>query len=339
MGGAGVNIKKVAEMAGVSVATISRVLNHPEQVTPETRAHVVSVMEQANYMPNWFARGLTLGHTNTIAALIPSTEYGTYLKIMSGIETVARNNKYAVLICHTHHSNVIEADCLRMVIERNVDGVILTSSKLPSERTALLEEFEIPFVHIGKRKLERYHHTCYIDYEGAAAELTGHLLSLGHRKIDLLMDEEESDEAEQMLAGYQRAMDVGGSARSRVHQAENSLRGGLEATQRLLEEGSLPDALITANDEQAFGVLKTAQDAGIDVPGTLAVVSISDSPACSILSPPLTSMELPARHLGRMAAQMLLDIIANRGFESDFPQEFTLQARLIVRRSCGSGDH
>ena len=108
------NIRKVAEMAGVSVATISRVLNHPEQVLPETRDHVLAVMKEQNYTPNWFARGLNLGITKTIALLVPEIESETQQRIISGIETVARNKGYAVFFCNTHGDAQIEDESLRM---------------------------------------------------------------------------------------------------------------------------------------------------------------------------------------------------------------------------------
>lgn len=336
MGGGGVNIKKVAEMAGVSVATISRVLNHPELVMPETRSRVLAVMEQANYMPNWFARGLSLGRTNTIAVLMPGAEYSTYLKIMSGIEMVARNHKYAVFLCHTHHRADIEADYIRMVVERNVDGVILTSSTLTSEKIAPLVEFEIPFVHIGQCKLEGCDHVCYINYESGAHELTTHMARMGHRRIDLLLDEDETPEAEQISVGFRRALAAARFEAGEVHTAENSVRGGFITAQRLLEEGNLPQALITANDEQSFGVIKAMTDAGVDMPQELALACMNDSTMCSIVTPPLTGVELPAMRLGMAAARMMFDIIDNQGYEPEFPQEIILKPKLKIRQSCGN---
>lgn len=334
MGGGGINIKKVAEMAGVSVATISRVLNHPEQVTPDTRSHVMAVMKQANYMPNWFARGLSLGRTNTIAVLTPSTDDNTYIKVVSGIETVARSNKFAVILCHTHHSTIIEQEYVQTVMERNVDGVILISSTLDNEQVAQLIEFEIPFIHIGKRKFEHCEHTCYIHYEAGALALTQHVLTHGYERVDLLLGEEESDEAAQVLRGYRQAMETQ-SGKGKQHTAENTVRGGFVMARRLMEENDLPRALITLSDQQAFGVMKAMQETGVSIPGQMALASMSDSVLGDIVTPPLTSVELPAKRLGVAAARMLFDIIESQGFEPEFPQETTLQPKLKIRSSCG----
>ncbi len=104
------NIKEIAKAAGVSVATISRVLNHPEQVLPETREHVLSVMKACNYTPNWFARGLNLGRTNTIALLVPNVELQQFQQLISGVETVTRNKQYAVIFCHTGNDPALELE-------------------------------------------------------------------------------------------------------------------------------------------------------------------------------------------------------------------------------------
>jgi LacI family transcriptional regulator len=138
------NIRKVAEMAGVSVATISRVLNHPEQVLPETREHVLAVMKEQNYTPNWFARGLNLGTTHTISLLIPNIESETNQRIISGIETIARSKGYAVFFCNTHGDRAIEEESLSMCENRRVDGVVLVSLHLPEERVQQARDNGIP---------------------------------------------------------------------------------------------------------------------------------------------------------------------------------------------------
>ena len=129
-GGECVNIKEIAQLAGVSVATISRVLNHPEQVLPETRERVLAIMEANDYTPNWFARGLNLGRTNTIALLLPNIQSCLYQRIFSGVETVARSKQYVVLSCHTHGDPALECDYLKTAQTRRIDGVILVATAL-----------------------------------------------------------------------------------------------------------------------------------------------------------------------------------------------------------------
>ena len=147
-------------MAGVSVATISRVLNHPEQVLPETRERVLAVMREQDYTPNWFARGLNLGKSNIISLLIPTIESSFYQQITSGIETISRSKGYAVFFCDTHSDEQIEAEYLKMAETRRIDGMILVCSKLGGQDAVPLS-CDIPRVHIGKPHWRLRHAVLY----------------------------------------------------------------------------------------------------------------------------------------------------------------------------------
>lgn len=329
------NIKKVAEMAGVSVATISRVLNHPELVMPETRDRVMAVMREQDYTPNWFARGLNLGKTNTIALLVPSIEYGLYQKVISGIETVANNKRNVVFLCNTRNDAAAELDYLKMFINRRVAGVVLVSSLLNDKQAELLTQAKIPCVHIGKHRLPGCNTICYIDYEEGAFRLTKHLISLSHQRIGIILDRAQARESEQIAAGYARALKEAGLTEY-LYSGENSVQGGYAAARKIIQGGSLPKAIVTVSDEQSFGVMKAAQDVNMAIPEDLALACMTDSPMCSIVSPPLTSLEQPAQRLGMVAARMLFDSIENEEFEIGVPQEMILQSKLKIRKSCGN---
>lgn len=341
-GGLKLNIKEIAKAAGVSVATISRVLNHPEQVLPETREHVLAVMKEQNYTPNWFARGLNLGRTNTIALLVPSIEIRLYQKLIAGIETVARNKRYAVIFCHTGSEPERELDYLKTVESRHIDGVVIVSSVLDGQQLAPFIGTQIPCVHVGRNRTCGFDAQCYIDFEEGAFRLTQHLLSLGHASVGLLLDGQLRCEAEQVESGSRRAMQAAGlSDRLTVHACGNSIQDGYNAGQRILGagEGPPPDALITFTDDQAFGVLKAAGDLEILVPDRLAVATMTDSAMCSIVSPAVTGVEQPATRLGMVAARMLFDKIEGEELELTAPQEIVLQPKLKIRRSCGNRKH
>ena len=330
------NIKEVAKAAGVSVATISRVLNHPEQVQPETKNHVLEVMQQLNYQPNWFARGLNIGKTGTIALLIPSIEDHGFLEIVAGVETIARRKDHTVLLCNTHGDAQEELKCLKMVLARQVDGIILAASQLDSETIQALIKEDFPWVHVGSRAPENCRNVCYIDYKKGAHQMTNHLLKLGHRDIALLLDRAAFAESGAIIAGYSEAFEEHGlSCEQKILQAENSVQGGYLTAQKLLQSGTMPSVLITASDEQAFGVTKAAMDQQLEIPGKLALTCLKDSPVTSILNPPLTALELPSHRLGLMAARMLFDCIESEDPEFA-PQEVILEPTVKVRRSCGN---
>lgn len=331
------NIRRVAQMAGVSVATISRVLNHPEQVLPETREHVLAVMKEQNYTPNWFARGLNLGTTKTIALLIPDIESETHQKIISGIETVARNKGYAVFFCNTHGDAAIEEESLNMCENRRVDGVAFVSSNLPEERVLQTRESGIPCVHVGKNRNSGCDTLCYIDFEEGAYRLTRHLLTFGYERVDLLLDAAERHQSAQIEAGFANAVRESGRAvESRRIVEDGGVQSGYSAAQRMIQRKDLPAALITAGDGQALGVLKAAQDAGVAMPQKLALASMTDSPVCGLVNPPVTALELPASKLGMAAGRLLFDNIENKDFELGVPQEMVLQPKLKIRKSCGN---
>ena len=146
------NIRRIAELAGVSVATVSRVFNHPERVLPETRERVLAVTEKYNFTPNWFARGLTLGSTKTIALLIQSIDSFLSQNIISGVETVANNKGYVVIFCQTRGDRETEFNFLKMMKTRKADGIIQVGSRLTPESMPEVLELGMPRVHIGKNR-------------------------------------------------------------------------------------------------------------------------------------------------------------------------------------------
>ena len=330
------NIKEVAKAAGVSVATISRVLNHPERVQPETKSHVLAVMQQLNYEPNWFARGLNIGKTETVALLLPNVGDHGFLEIVAGVETIARRKDHTVLLCNTHGDAQEELKCLKMVLNRQVDGIILVSSQLKPEMIQPLLKEDFPWVHVGSRAPENCRNVCYIDHKKGAYQMTHHLLKLGHREITLLLDRATFSESEAITEGYREALrEYGLPCDRKVLQAENSVQGGYLTAQKLLQSGTMPPVLITSSDEQAFGVTKAAMDWQVEIPGAVALASLTDSPVTSILNPPLTALELPSHRLGLMAARMLFDCIEG-GETAEEPQRVILEPAVKVRRSCGN---
>lgn len=331
-----INIKEVAKIAGVSVATISRVLNHPEQVQPETKNHVMEVMCQLDYQPNWFARGLNFGKTGTIALLIPSIEDHSFVDIVTGVETIARRKDHTVLLCNTHADTEEELKYLKMVLTRQVDGVILAFSQLDGTTAQSMLRENFPWVHIGIQPPSHCRNVCFIDYKKGAYQMTSHLLKMGHQDIALLLENTPFAKMDAIAAGYRSALQEHNLEQTEnILRADGSVQGGYLLIQKLLQHGALPPALIVSTNEQALGVAKAALDEQIDIPGRMALVCLEDSQICSVLNPPLTALELPSHRLGLVAARMLFDCIESSD-ASYPPQEIILQPTPKVRRSCGN---
>ena len=247
----------MAKAAGVSVATISRVLNHPEQVQPETKTHVLAVMESLNYRPNWFARGLNLGKTGTIALVVPNIESRRYREILAGVETVALKKQHIVMPCNTHADPESEAEYLKMVVGRQVDGLILASPLLDGSQLNELLGSDLPWVHTAPAEAGLCRNLCYINYEEGAYQMTTHLIKMGQKEITLLLDEAPLAEMRQITAGYRRALSEHlPMARENILTCTDDPRGGYFTAQKLLQNGTLPKAMITSSSGQASGVLK-----------------------------------------------------------------------------------
>ena len=330
------NIRKIAERAGVSVATISRVLNHPELVSQETRDHVFAVMEENHYTPNWFARNLNQRQTRTIAFLYPSNESQFLQSVASGVETVALNKQNFVFLCNTRNSAEIEEKYLDMVLQRNVDGVILFSTKLSDRKLRDIVAKRIPCVHIDCDGTEKSRMLCYINYEEAAYRLTEHMLHMGYESLYLLLDNLLISESNRIRTGFGNAVARAKNVRTEVFVSDRTMQGGILFAQRLIQMGQLPRALMTGSATQAFGVMKAARMCGIDVPETLAVASMTDSTMATMVEPPLTAVDRPGKRLGMVSARMLFDCIENPDLPETEPQQIELLSKLAIRKSCGN---
>lgn len=330
------NIKEIAKLAGVSVATISRVLNHPEVVQEKTRKHVLEVMVQNNYTPNWFARSLNLDRTHTIALMIPNIEVEMFQKITSGVEQVTDKKAYNIFLCNTHNKLKKEEEYLNMLITRKVDGIIFAGSTLGKKHLSLLKENKIPFIFIGKDEIFRDENSCYINFEDSAFKMTEHLIHMEHDTIDLVIDRSSDSKSKYIIKGYEKAIDYYQKNLGHIHFSHNSMEGGYLATKKLIENNQLPHAIFTSDDEIAFGVIKAARESNIEIPRQLAIAGFSNSPMCTLVLPELTSVDQPSKKLGMVAARMLFDLIEELEFSLETTQEIILQSTIKIRKSCGN---
>lgn len=331
------NIRKIAERAGVSVATISRVLNHPDLVSPETRERVYEVMRENQYTPNWFARNLTQKQTRTIAFIYPSNDSTFLQAVADGVEIVALNKKNLVFLCHTNGTAEMEQEYLELMVQRNVDGIILFSSRVPQEKIDQVTGLGIPCVHIGREGIDAERKNCYINYADAAAKLTEHMIQMGYSQIYLLLDSMLVSEADEIKEGFEHAVGKSSSKLDTdVFVADRSVQGGMLFAHKMIQTGRMPRALITSSARQAFGVMKAARLAGIRIPDDLAIASMTDSSVSTLVDPPLTAVDRPGKRLGMVTARMLFDCIENREFATQNAQHVELLAKLAIRKSCGN---
>lgn len=330
------NIKAVADRAGVSVATVSRVMNHPELVTAETREHILAVMKKMNYTPNWFARNIQSSRTGMIGLLVHDFLDPSNMEIAKGVESIAHQKGYHVMLCNTEFNPVKEKEYVETLIERKIDGLILTATTLKNSDLDRMKKQGANYVLVGKNKTINRQNIVYTDYKTATEEAIRYLITMGRSRIGLVIGEYPKPETEEKLEGYKRALKEGGIPfdEALVYQADNSIEGGFLAASRILDDKVPMDAIFASTDQMALGVMDKLKSAGVHIPEDIALIGFDDLRIGALVEPKLTTISKPMYRMGLMAARLLFDIIEGEGTEET--QEIALQSKLKIRKSCGN---
>ena len=327
------NIKQIAKAAGVSVATVSRVMNHPETVAPATREKIERVMKDAGYTPNWFAQGLNFNKTKTIGIVIPHMLHTSYMEVAGGVEEVARMKGYITFMCNVEKDPKMEREYISQLITRRVDGIILMFSSLDEQILTRIEKENVPVVLIGEHQENSRASSVKVDCRAGAAEMTAHLLEVGHRSIAFLMGGDPQQETREMLIGFKNVLKANGleADDELIIHTENSIEAGYISGKKLISRG-LPDAVFATSDEIAYGALDAFRDSGFRIPDDVAVTGFGNNRMSNLIEPKLTTVELPFRKMGIYGARILFDMI-----DGDMKEErrILLRPRMRVRKSCG----
>lgn len=333
------NIKSVAKKAGVSVATVSRVLNHPDAVAPDTKEHILNVMESLDYRPNWMARGLKLNRTGVIALLIPEITDIGYMEIAKGVEDVAHQKSYNIMLCSTEDDKNKEKGYIENFIDRKVDGIILVSTYLKKSDLVQIRKQDISVVLIGKNEELSGENLVYTDYRAAAAEATRHMIEIGYKRIGVICGSRPKLENADKLEGFRKTMEEEGlvSPPEYFFSEENSLEGGYLAASRMLNLRERPQAIFVTSDIMAIGAMEKIKQSGLSIPGDIAVVGFDNLKISGYFEPKLTTVTKPVYRMGLVAARLLFDVMEESQEDAE-PQEILIQSKLKVRKSCGHKD-
>ncbi|MFZ5753312.1 MAG: LacI family DNA-binding transcriptional regulator [Bacillota bacterium] len=332
-----VNIRQVAKKAGVSVATVSRVLNHPDTVSPRTMEQVLETIKELRYTPNGLARSLALKKTSTIALLIPNILNPLYPQVAKGVEDVAHQKGYNVLLCNTEEKEHKERDYLEMLIEKRVDGLILTSSLLRKVDFDQIKEKQIPFVMIGKNEGNIEANRVFTDYILGGYLATQHLIEIGYTAIAHISGPKSQLASREKLQGYKKALQEANISLDEryIVEGDNEIEGGYLGVKKLLKLPEPPQAIFAANDLMAIGAIDAIKSEGLRIPEDVAIVGFDDIKISSLIEPKLTTISQPVYKMGLIAARLLFDCIENNLEEDDFQQNIFIQPKLMVRKSCG----
>lgn len=325
----------VAKQAGVSIKTVSLVMNGHGNVREETRARVLAAAKALNYRPNYSARSLAGSKSFLIGMLYDNPIPSYVTAVQMGAVSYCRRNGYHLMAepVDTADPEVGE-DVDKMLSTLRPDGLILTP--LVTDHTGVMdriEAFGTPYVRIAPGSDRgRSAHVLMSDRD-AARTMTAHLIALGHRTIGFVKGPEKHGAAHLRFEGFVAAMREAGLSADLLAQGDFTFASGLACGEALLTRADRPSAVFCANDEMALGVMLTAQRLGLSVPKDLSVAGFDDSPAASMVWPQLTTVKQPIFEMAEAAAEMLIAGLAAPDPETGAPPSRTLDFSLVLRDS------
>ncbi len=327
------NITDVAQRAGVSISTVSRVLNNSAYpVKPATRERVLEEAKKLGFRPNDLARGLLLKRSRTIGLIIPDISNPYYPELSLGIETTASENGYAVIFCNTDRKAEKMEHCVDVLLQKRADGIIIAGGGTDfTQVSQALWDFETKVALIGRHNLP--FPSVQIDNFQAAYEATSHLVELGHRRIAFISGPVNLTSAQDRLAGYRSLLVQQGIGQDDrlIREGNFGADCGYSTALSLLQGNPIPTAIFAANDRMAVGALAAANDLGLHVPNDLAVVGFDDTIVASQIRPSLTTVAVPAYEIGTSVMRLMLKLLA----DEEFPQTVWLPTKLVIRQSSG----
>ena len=329
-----VTIKDVARMANVSVASVSRALNGHGGVTAETQQRIREVAARLRYVPHSAARSLITRRTHTIGALLPDLHGAFFSELIRGIDLAARARGLHLLVSSSHGDAEEAATALR-AMQGRVDGLLVMS---PHADEAFIEQnmpTPTPAVLINTHVPGHRHAVVDIDDRGGARAMVQHLLDHGRRRIVFIAGPEANNDVRERENGYREALEANGlGANQLIINGDFSEESGFRAAQAILGMNPRPDAIFAANDMMAIGCLSALAEAGVNVPGDIAVGGFDDIPMARYVSPPLSTVRVRIAELGETAMERLAQMIES-GEDMVVPPRHVAGTELVVRASCG----
>lgn len=327
-------LEDVAREAGVSTASVSRVLNRAPHVSERLRERVEAAIERLGYVPDGNARALASRRIGAIGALVPTLDNPIFGAMIDSLEQRLKHHDCRLLIATYRYDLDDEFQALRTLVQQGVDGVVLIGHDHRPAVGTLLERRRLPFLSCWHAEDDPAWPCIGFDNAAPARRLAEHLLRLGHRRLAVVSAPTEgNDRARARLEGFRQATEAAGCPlpSERIVTVEYGIAEGARAFETLMGLEAPPTAILCGNDTLAFGVMLAAQREGVRVPEELSITGFDDLPQARFLSPPLTTVAVPAVEIGRRLAD---ELIARIGGEKR-PHRHLLEACLVLRESTG----
>ena len=326
------NIKDVALHAGVSVTTVSHVVNGTRFVSEVARQRVEAAVRELGYVPSAVARSLKHNTTRTFGMVIPNNSNPYFAEIIRGVEDRCFAAGYNVILCNSNDDPERQAAYLRVLAEKRIDGLIFVVTGSDAVVRATLGGINTPLVLLDREVSGVSGDLVEVNHVLGSQMATRHLLELGHPRVACISGPPGLSPSSQRRAGWKDALEKAGVERteSDLARGDFTARGGYLAMQALLKRRPRPTAVFACNDLMAFGALTAAREAGIAVPQQLSIVGFDDIDLAAFSAPPLTTVAQPKKQIGTVAADLLLDRVSNARTDN---RQMILDPELRVRAS------
>jgi LacI family transcriptional regulator len=328
-----ITIYDVAREAGVSMATVSRVVNGNPNVKPATRKKVLDVIRQLGYRPNAVARGLASKKTTTVGVIIPDISNLFYAELSRGVEDIAAMYHYNIIICNSDLRKEKELELIETLFEKQVDGLLFLGGEVTDAHRELFAGAQVPVVLAATRDERKELPFVTIDQIQAAKEATSVLVHEGHETVAFISGPlTDSVNGYPRYLGYKEALEENGLPFDErfVRLGNYRYRSGYEAMRTLLSENERVTAVFAASDEMAVGAIHAAQDLGRSIPGDLSVIGFSDIPLATQVRPLLSTVAVPMYDIGAVAMRLLTKFMNDEPIETG---QVYLHYRMELRDS------
>ncbi len=330
-----ITIKEVAARAGVSIATVSRVINNSGIVHQQTRDAIMLAAKELQYVPNVSARNLSRSKTDTIGLLLPDLHGEFFSEVIRGVDQTAQHSHHHLIVSSSHNKKS-EIEAALHLMRGRVDGMIIMSPQIDAHTLHANIPRSMPVVLLNCFVEGNAFDSINIDNFSGAYAMVSHLIGHGHRRIAIIKGSQSNYDADQRLYGYRKAMLEAGIAGDDLIEIAGDFteEQGYAAAKEIIALAVRPTAIFASNDSMAIGAIGALREAGIKVPADIAVAGFDDIPISKYIRPPLSSVHVSIAELGEHAMQRLVMAIEKKN--NYVKQHTALPASLVIRESCGS---
>jgi DNA-binding LacI/PurR family transcriptional regulator len=329
------DIRTVARLANVSIATVSRTINRVATVNPGMAKRVWAAIETLDYFPNTQARALVSGRSRLLGLIVSEITNPFFPELIQGFEDIAVEHGYEILISSTNYDPRRMSLCIRRMLERRAEGVAVMTFGVEKPLLEQLAERKVPLVFVDVGPDRPGISLLRVDYRQGMQQGVEHLLGLGHRDIGFISGPKRLHSAQSRQVAFSKSLEESGLAvrPEWIEEGDHTLEGGMEAMDRLLHLKRVPTAVMCSNDMTAIGVLHKAYRAGLKVPDDLSVIGFDDIHIAQVTIPPLTTIQMSCSELARAAVTALRAHIEQ---SADAKRNYKIPTSLVVRESTAS---